>query len=49
MATKSKLMSLGGKPLLVDTGDDEVNAMFEGHFKVLTNYDMESIMKIKGL
>ncbi len=49
IATKSKLMSLGGKPLLVDTGDDEVNAMFEGHFKVLTNYDMESIMKIKGL
>ena len=49
IATKSKLMSLGGKPLLVDTGNDEVNQMFNGHFKVLTNYDMENIMKIKGL
>lgn len=49
IATKSKLMSLGGKPLLVDTGNDEVNQMFSGHFKVLTNYDMESIMQVKGL
>ena len=49
IATKPKLLSLKGKPLLVDTGNDEVNAMFNGHLKVLINYDMESIMDVKGL
>lgn len=49
IATKSKLMSLRGKPLLVDTGDDEVNNMFTGHMRVFTNYDMENIMEVKGL
>lgn len=49
IATKPKLLSLGDKPLLVDVGNDEVNSMFNGHLRVLTNYDMESIMTVKGL
>lgn len=49
IATKQKLMSLKGKPLLVDTGDDEVNSMFNGYIKVRTNYDEEVIHKVKGL
>lgn len=49
IATKTKLLTLGNHPLLVDTGNDEVNAMFNDHMKVLTNYDMESIMEVKGL
>ena len=49
IATKQKLMSLKGKPLLVDTGDDEVNSMFNGYIKVRTNYDEEVVHKVKGL
>lgn len=49
IATKTKLVALGQKPLLVDVGNDEVNGMFSGHVRVLTNYDMESIMPVKGL
>lgn len=49
IATKQKLNSLKGKPLLVDTGDDEVNRMFNGYIRVRTNYDEEVIHKVKGL
>lgn len=49
IATKQKLRSLNGNPLLVDTGDDEVNSMFNGYIKVRTSYDEESIEKVKGL
>jgi predicted polyphosphate/ATP-dependent NAD kinase len=49
IATKQKLNSLKGKPLLVDTGDDEVNSMFNGYIRVRTNYDEEVIHKVKGL
>lgn len=49
IASKQKLMSLEGRPLLVDTGDDEVNKMFNGYIKVRTSYTEETIHKIKGL
>lgn len=49
IATKKKLMSLKGAPLLVDTGDDEVNKLFNGYIRVRTNYSEESIEKVKGL
>lgn len=49
IATKKKLMSLKGAPLLVDTGDDEVNKLFNGYMRVRTNYNEESIEKVKGL
>ena len=48
IATKKKLMSLKG-PLLVDTGDEEVNKLFNGYIKVRTNYSEESIERVKGL
>ena len=48
IASKNKLMSLGGRPLLVDTGDEEVNSMFNGYTRVLTSYTAESMEKIKG-
>lgn len=49
IATRNKLLSLEGRPLLVDTGDDEVNKMFNGYIKVRTNYSEESIERVKGL
>lgn len=49
VAPKSKLMSITGDALLVDTGDEEVNAMFNGYIKVLITYETESVEKIKGL
>lgn len=49
IATKEKLLSLGDRPLLVDTGNEEVNNMFNGYMKVLTSYDGEKIVEIKGL
>lgn len=49
VAPKSKLLSLEGRPLLVDTGNDEVNKMFNGYIKVYTNYYTEAIEKVKGL
>lgn len=36
VATESKILALDGKPLLVDTGDGEVNQQFSGYVKVIT-------------
>ena len=49
VATKSKLLSLEGRPLLVDTGNEEVNAMLNGYIRVLTSYEVETLENVKGL
>ncbi|MCF6465262.1 ATP-NAD kinase family protein [Clostridium sp. Cult2] len=49
IASKQKLMSLNGRPLMVDTGDDEINNMFNGYMKVRTSYTEEAIHMVKGL
>lgn len=49
IATKSKLQSLGDSPLLVDTGDEEVNKLFSGYMKVIVNYSTVSVQEVKGL
>lgn len=38
VATKSKLAALNGKPLIVDTGDDELNQNLSGFIPVITGY-----------
>jgi predicted polyphosphate/ATP-dependent NAD kinase len=38
VASKEKLTSLRGKPLLVDTGDEELNETLSGYLKVTTGY-----------
>ena len=49
VATSNKVSSLEGRPLLVDTGNDEVNSMFNGYMKVVNTYYSESIEKVQGL
>ncbi|QKG22341.1 ATP-NAD kinase family protein [Actinomadura verrucosospora] len=38
VATEAKLAGLGGRPLLVDTGDEELDAGLRGHVPVLTGH-----------
>lgn len=38
LATKTKLRALDGRPLIVDSGDDEVNRMLAGLMPVITGY-----------
>ena len=47
VATRRKLDSLLGKPLLVDTGDEEVDRMLEGYMRVIVGYREELVKKIK--
>lgn len=48
-APRNKIRSLDGRPLLVDTGDEEVNKMFNGYIKVVVAFETESVQKIQGL
>lgn len=49
VAPKSKVLALEGRPLLVDTGNEEVNSMFNGYMKILNTYYSESIERVEGL
>ena len=45
LATKTKLNSVGG-PLLVDTGDVELNEELKGYYRVVTDYDFYTLKKV---
>lgn len=47
IATKNKLVSLEGSPLLVDTGSDDVNKMLAGYIRVLTGHREEMIYRVE--
>ncbi len=49
VATRNKIDALQGRPLLVDTGDQEVNSWFNGYTRVITSYGSEMAAKIRGL
>jgi predicted polyphosphate/ATP-dependent NAD kinase len=46
VSTVGKIHSLGGRPLLVDTGDREVDEMLSGYIRVVTGYDERIIYKV---
>ncbi len=46
-ATPAKLAALGGRPLLVDTGDEETDSELRGWHKLVTGYDEETIYRVE--
>lgn len=46
VATRRKLQTLRGRPLLVDTGDKELDKHLSGYYKVVTGYRERTIYKI---
>jgi predicted polyphosphate/ATP-dependent NAD kinase len=48
IATKQKLAALGGRPLLVDTGSEEVNAMLTGYMRVVTGYNEQIAVRVSA-
>lgn len=48
LATQEKLFHLSGRPLLVDTGDREVDRLLSGYVRVIIGYMEEQICKISG-
>ena len=46
IATKEKLASLSGRPLLVDTGDEELNQALSGYSRITTGYSDYVIYKV---
>ena len=48
IATKNKIASLRGSPLLVDTGDDDLNHQLEGHIQVASGPSERFVMKVES-
>ena len=46
IATESKLAAFEGRPLLVDTGDPELDAALAGYRRVVTGYRHETVYRI---
>ncbi len=46
VATPGKLASLNGRPLLLDTGDEEVDEMLSGYYKVVTGFREYTVYKV---
>ena len=46
VATAAKLAALAGRPLLVDTGDPELDAALAGYRRVVTGYHHETVYRV---
>lgn len=49
LASKGKLLSLDGEPLLVDTGDSALDGRLEGYSRVIISHGQYFIYKIKAV
>lgn len=47
-ATESKMIALNGKPLLVDTGDPEVNRMLSGYSRIITSLNRKMAYRVES-
>jgi predicted polyphosphate/ATP-dependent NAD kinase len=47
IATQQKLLSLNG-PLLVDTGDQELDESLSGYVRVVSGYNRESVWEVRS-
>jgi len=45
IAPQSKLAALVGRPLLIDTGDYDINSKLSGYYKVVTGYQKTAMLK----
>lgn len=48
IATPNKLAALRGRPLLIDTGDRQIDEMMSGYTKVITGYRMRTARLIRA-
>lgn len=48
VATPDKIHSLRGRPLLVDTGDEQVDKMLEGYIRIVTGYREEAVYRVSS-
>jgi predicted polyphosphate/ATP-dependent NAD kinase len=48
LATKEKLFSLQGRPLLADTGDPEADALLSGYMRAITGLGEEQMIRVSG-
>ena len=46
VATKQKMAALGGRPLLVDTGSEKVNALLTGYMRVIVGSSDEIVVGV---
>lgn len=46
IATKQKIHSLNGRPLLVDTGDEELDQALDGYYRIITGFREAIIYKL---
>lgn len=46
VATRQKMAGLGERPLLVDTGDEEVDCMLCGYIRVVTGYHEQMVARV---
>jgi predicted polyphosphate/ATP-dependent NAD kinase len=47
IATQKKLAALGGQPLLLDTGDEALNSMLSGYYKVIISPNQTVVAKVE--
>ena len=48
VATPVKLASLHGRPLLVDTGDPNLDEQLSGYMRIITDYGRRVVYRVKG-